>query len=56
MPSFKQCYPLGSSYLVGSVKYRYIEFFVYDFDSLSISFHSGLLFLSLLLIKSNGQC
>ena len=25
-----QCYPLGSSYLVGSVTYRYIEFFTFE--------------------------
>ena len=36
--SFIQCYPLGSSYLVGKVlKYRYIEFFAFDYDSLPIS-------------------
>ena len=41
----KQCYPLGSSYLVGkSVKYGYIEFFVFDYDSLPISFQSGITF------------
>ena len=27
-----------------SVKYRYIEFFAFDYDSLPISFQSGLLF------------
>ena len=42
---FIQCYPLGSSYLVGkSVKYRYIEFFVFDYNSLPISFQSGITF------------
>ena len=43
-----QCYPLGSSYLVGkSVKYRYIEFFTFDYDSLPISFQSGIYFFPL---------
>ena len=33
--SFKHCCPLGFSYLVGkSVKYRFIEVFVFDYDSL----------------------
>ena len=32
--SFMQCYPLGSSYLVGSVKYKFIDFFVFDYGSL----------------------
>ena len=31
--SFMQCYPLGSNYLVRSVKYRFIEFFVFDYSS-----------------------
>ena len=36
---------MGSSYLVGkSVKYRYIEFFVFDSDSLLIYFQSGITF------------
>ena len=35
--------PLGSSYLVGKVfKYRYIEFFAFDYDSLPISFQLGI--------------
>ena len=32
--SFMQHYPFGSSCLVGSVKYRFIEFFVFDYGSL----------------------
>ena len=33
----QQCCPLGSSYLVGKVlKYRFIEFFVFDYDSPSL--------------------
>ena len=27
-----------------SVKYRYIEFFIFDYDSLPISFQSGITF------------
>ena len=46
--SFKQCFPLSSNYLVGSVKYRFIEFFVFDYDSLpyllSLFFLSGVTF------------
>ena len=35
----------GSSYLVGKVfKYKYIEFFAFDYDSLPISFQSGITF------------
>ena len=42
---FNQCYPLGSSYLVGKVlKYKYIEFFVFDYASLPISFQLGIAF------------
>ena len=34
-PSFKQCRPLGSSYLVGKVlKCRFIGFFVNDYNYL----------------------
>ena len=53
--SFVQCYPtLGSSYLVGkSVKYRFVEFFVFDFNSLthllSLFFLSGVNFSSVAL-------
>ena len=53
-PSFKQCCPLGSSYLVGKVKYKFIEFFVFDYDSLPyLLCFTGrrLLLLLLLLIK-----
>ena len=39
--SFIQCYPVGSSYLAGKV-YRYIEFFAFDYDSLPISYKSGI--------------
>ena len=36
---------MGFSYLVGkNVKYRYIEIFVFDYDSLPISFQSGITF------------
>ena len=47
---------MGSSYLVGkSVKYRFIEFFVFDYDPLpyllSLFSGLGLLFLELLWIK-----
>ena len=43
--SFIQCYPLGSSYLVRKVlKCRYIEFFSFDYDSLPVSFQSGITF------------
>ena len=35
----------GSSYLVRKVfKYKYIEFFAFDYDSLPISFQSGITF------------
>ena len=43
-----KCHPLGSNYLVGSVKCRFIEFFVFDYDSLpyllSLFFWSGVVF------------
>ena len=43
---------MGSSYLVGkSVKYRCIEFFVFDYDSLPISFQSGITFLIVVLYE-----
>ena len=29
--SLMQCYLVGSSYLVGSIKFRFIEFFVFDY-------------------------
>ena len=35
--SSMQCYPLGSNYLVGSVKNRFAEFVVFDYGSLSYS-------------------
>ena len=40
---FYRVLPLGFKLSCGkSVKYRYIEFFAFDYDSLPISFQSGI--------------
>ena len=38
-----------------SVKYKYIEFFVFDYDSLPISFQSGITF-PLVALNKIGRC